>query len=377
MVEETEAVQINNLLLLFISNVLPIVVGVLIEATLYWIKHLGQRKGWRLRLAIAQALQWQVIGWVLIGVLFRSLTDIVRDPALIMPAATLLNALFILLITIGVIRLLTGLVTLYLQQTAVASTSILQNMIRVGGLFVGLGVFLQNIGFQIGPWLTVIAGSSVGITLALQGPLSNLFAGITLLASNRIRPGHYVKLASGEEGYVVDIQWHTTTIRQLANNLVVVPNGVMVSAIVINYDEPEPELSILIEVGVSYDSDLRHVERVTLEVADEVMQNVSGGVQTANCLFRYHTFADFSINFTVILRGQQFIDQYLLKHEFVKRLHERYHAEGIVIPFPIRTLATDSTQPLHLQGIWSDTERVSLERNAQMKTLPKDTPLTS
>jgi small-conductance mechanosensitive channel len=53
---------------------------------------------------------------------------------------------------------------------------------------------------------------------------------------------------------------------------------------------------------------------------------------------RYHTFADFSVNFTVILRGREFTDQYLLKHEFIKRLHVRYAAEGIQIPFPIRTV---------------------------------------
>jgi small-conductance mechanosensitive channel len=44
----------------------------------------------------------------------------------------------------------------------------------------------------------------------------------------------------------------------------------------------------------------------------------------------------------VILRGQEYTDQYLLKHEFVKRLHQRYRQEGIEIPFPIRTV--------HLKG---------------------------
>ncbi|MBU1752353.1 mechanosensitive ion channel family protein, partial [bacterium] len=53
---------------------------------------------------------------------------------------------------------------------------------------------------------------------------------------------------------------------------------------------------------------------------------------------RYHTFDDSSINFTVILRAKEFVDQYLLKHEFIKRLHERYGKEGIVIPYPIRAI---------------------------------------
>jgi small-conductance mechanosensitive channel len=53
---------------------------------------------------------------------------------------------------------------------------------------------------------------------------------------------------------------------------------------------------------------------------------------------RYHTFGDSSINFTVILRGCEFTDQFLIKHEFIKRLHERYQSETIEIPFPIRTI---------------------------------------
>jgi len=44
------------------------------------------------------------------------------------------------------------------------------------------------------------------------------------------------------------------------------------------------------------------------------------------------------IDFTVILRASEFVDQYLVKHEFVKRLHQRYRQEDITIPFPIRTL---------------------------------------
>jgi len=40
----------------------------------------------------------------------------------------------------------------------------------------------------------------------------------------------------------------------------------------------------------------------------------------------------------VILRAQRFVDNYLIKHEFIKALQERYRKEGIVIPFPIRTL---------------------------------------
>jgi small-conductance mechanosensitive channel len=92
------------------------------------------------------------------------------------------------------------------------------------------------------------------------------------------------------------------------------------------------------EVGVSYDSDLEKVERVTIETPRGVMREVQGGISGSEPLLRYHTFGDSSINFTVILRISEFINQYLVKHEFIKKLHERYKKEGINIPFPTRTV---------------------------------------
>jgi small-conductance mechanosensitive channel len=124
----------------------------------------------------------------------------------------------------------------------------------------------------------------------------------------------------------------------LANNLIVVPNAKLAQAIVVNYHLPSQDLAVLVEVGVDYGSDLSHVERVVVDVGREVMAQVPGGVPEFEPFIRYHTFADSSIDFTVILRAKEFVDQYLIKHEFVKRLHARFDLENIVIPFPIRTI---------------------------------------
>jgi small-conductance mechanosensitive channel len=83
---------------------------------------------------------------------------------------------------------------------------------------------------------------------------------------------------------------------------------------------------------------LEKVEAVTCEVAAQIMKEVPGGVSNFKPFIRYHTFADSSIGFTVILRGSEVVDQHLIKHEFIKRLRARYRVEGIEIPFPIRTV---------------------------------------
>jgi small-conductance mechanosensitive channel len=193
--------------------------------------------------------------------------------------------------------------------------------------------------------LTALGVGGLAVALALQEPLANFFAGLFITLAGQIRVGDYVRLDSGQEGYVVDFSWRSTRLRMLANNLVVVPNAKLAQAIVVNHHLPSQDLAVLVDVGVDYGCDLRHVERVAVDVGRDVMRDVTGGVPEFDPFVRYHTFGESSIDFTVILRAKEFVDQYLIKHEFVKRLHARFNEEGIVIPFPIRTIAYRDPAP--------------------------------
>ena len=161
---------------------------------------------------------------------------------------------------------------------------------------------------------------------------------IYIMSDRPVRVGDYVELESGRKGYVTDVGWRSTRIRELPNNIIVVPNSRLAGSIITNFYLPEPEMACLVQVGVAYNSDLEKVERVTIDVGKKVLKKVTGGVPEFVPFIRYHTFSDFSINFTVILRVNEFVDKYLITHEFVKELHKRYKKEGIEIPFPIRTV---------------------------------------
>jgi small-conductance mechanosensitive channel len=237
-------------------------------------------------------------------------------------------------------RIASGLVTLYSGKSEglLPSTSIFRNLTATVVFLVGALVVLDTLGISITPILTALGVGGLAVALALQDTLSNLFAGIQIIASRQVRIGDYIKLESGEEGYVTDIRWRNTTVRALPNNMILIPNSKLASTITTNYYMPEKEMAVLVQVGVAYDSDLQKVEQVTIDVGKEVMREVQGGIPEFQPFIRYHTFSDSSINFSVILRGKEFVDQYLIKHEFVKRLQRRYQQEGIEIPFPIRTV---------------------------------------
>jgi len=251
-----------------------------------------------------------------------------------------LLALGIFSVTLALANIAARLIRTYSQKIegVVPGTSLTAIIGRIIILAIGILVILNTLGVSITPILATLGVGGLAVALALQDTLSNLFSGFHVLMARQIRIGDYIKLENGEEGYVTDINWRTTKIRMLPNNVVLIPNAKLAQAIIINYYLPEREMAVLVNLGVHYKSDLKKVERVTCEVAKEVMKEVAGGVPEFEPFIRYNTFADFSINFTVILRAREFVDQYLVKHEFIKKLHERYSAENIIIPYPIRAI---------------------------------------
>jgi small-conductance mechanosensitive channel len=225
-------------------------------------------------------------------------------------------------------------------ETALPVTSLTWHVSRIVIFVLGFLIILHKLGIPIAPIMATLGVGGLAVALALQDTLSNLFAGFHIIVARQIKVGDFVKLDSGEEGYVTDIHWRTTKIRMLPNNVVLIPNDKLAKAVVVNYYLPEKEMSVVVQLGVHYDSDLAKVEEVTVEVARQIMKEISGGVAGFEPAVRYHTFADSSINFSVALRAREYTDQYLIKHEFIKRLHKRYNQEGIVIPYPIRAINT-------------------------------------
>ncbi|WP_411104539.1 mechanosensitive ion channel family protein [Streptomyces sp. cmx-4-9] len=325
------------------------VAGLLLRAVLRWLGKHARRTQWSGDDVIVEALR-TIVPWaaVIAGAAVAGsalpLTDRVAGVV-----NRSLTALLILIATVTAARVVGGLVqSLAQSRTGVAgSATIFVNITRVVVFMMGVLVALETMGVSIAPLLTALGVGGLAVALALQDTLANLFAGVHILASKTVQPGDYIRLSGGEEGYVVDINWRNTVVRNLSNNLVIIPNGRLARTNMTNYTQPERQFSILVQAGVGYESDLEQVERVTLDVVDAVMADVAGAVPEHEALVRFHTFADSRINFTVILGVGEFSDQYRIKHEFIKRLHQRFRAEGISIPAPTRTVSLhpDQAQP--------------------------------
>jgi small-conductance mechanosensitive channel len=234
---------------------------------------------------------------------------------------------------------------------ATSATGVVRNLARIAIIVVGALVLFNTLGVSLAPLVTTVGLGGLAVALGLQNTVANLFAGMELTLEGNIRVGDFVKLESGEEGWVEDIHWRTTRVRTLFNQSILIPNGQLVDSVVSNYHLPTKSFVLLIPVGVHPESDLEHVERVALAVARTIEKTVEGGIPDAEPLVRFNAIAGATIDFNVILRVQEFRATFLIRHEFIKLLTRTFAEEGIVIPFPTQVI---KVEPATVARQWTD-----------------------
>ncbi|MDP2683362.1 MAG: mechanosensitive ion channel family protein [Deltaproteobacteria bacterium] len=258
-----------------------------------------------------------------------------------------IHILIVLSVTLALANLISRLIQYAIEsrELPLPATGLSRTIIKAVGLTIGILIILSSLGISITPIITALGVGGLAVALALQDTLSNLFAGIHILVERPIRIGDYIKLSSGEEGYVMDIGWRTTRIRMLANNVIIIPNNKLSQSIITNYYYPEKRMSLLIPIGVSYDSDPDRVEKILVQEAQKAAGEIAGLLKEPPPFVRFIPgFGDSSLNFTLICQVAEYVDQYIVQHELRKRILKRFKEEGIEIPFPIRTVYLKQTK---------------------------------
>jgi small-conductance mechanosensitive channel len=208
---------------------------------------------------------------------------------------------------------------------------------------VGTLVALDSLDISINPLLAGLGIGGIAVALAVQPTLSNFFAGTSLVTEGELNVGDFIELDGGPSGYVVDVGWRSTKIRSRFNNLVIVPNSKMVDTIVTNYFSPNPAMNVIVNCGVSYDSDLALVERIVLEVARTVLRESTHGVGGTDPFFGFSEFGDSNVDFWVFVQATDRRGSFALKSELIKGIHARFAEEGIEINYPVRRLIYPSS----------------------------------
>ncbi len=222
------------------------------------------------------------------------------------------------------------------------------------GFILGLGllIFLDLLGISITPILASLGIGSLAVALALQDTLSNFFAGLYVAVDKPVQAGDFVRLETGDEGYVTDVGWRSTKLRTRAENTVIIPNSKLIGSVITNYHLPTREVMTTLKMGVQYGTDLERVERVVLDVARDVLKTTQGGAPEFEPAVRFQEFGDSSVNFTVAMHSKEISDSPQVIHDFIKKIHARFQKEGIVIPYPVRTLDLSKEAASELQTLF-------------------------
>lgn len=227
----------------------------------------------------------------------------------------------------------------YIQRSElpIPTTGLAYGILKGTIIILGILIILSVLGISITPLITALGVGGLAVALALKDTLANLFAGIHILVEKSIRVGDFIRLETGQEGYVEDITWRTTRIRMLPNNMVIIPNSKLAQSIVINYHLPEKRMSLQIPISVSYSSDPDKVEKLLLEEVKKAIGEVQGLLGEPEPSVRFVPgFGESSLDFTLLCHIQDVADQYSVQHELRKRIFRRFKEEGIEIPYPHR-----------------------------------------
>ena len=134
-------------------------------------------------------------------------------------------------------------------------------IVRIAVTVLAAIMALESLGVPVAPLLTTLGIGSLAVALALQDTLANFFAGLHLLADRPVRPGDYIKLHDGAEGFVETIGWRSSRLRTTANNIVVVPNQKLSQAILTNFHLPISNVTMTVALTVAADADADAVEK--------------------------------------------------------------------------------------------------------------------
>jgi small-conductance mechanosensitive channel len=248
---------------------------------------------------------------------------------------TVANAVLTGGVVLALVMLVDGLAAFWMRRAATRfpmlgeSYGLIAGFIR--GIVFGLGglMFLESVGISVGPILATLGIGSLAIALALQETLKNTLSGLFLIVDSPLAVGDYVKLSSGQEGWLTQLGWRSSRFRMMNDNMVIVPNSQLVDSIFTNLRTRDGALSIQIDINIAGGSDLERVERVTNEIASEVMAAVDeNGSRFAPSVY-FQSLSASSIGLAVFLRIARSSDLERARHEFIKRLTERFAREDI------------------------------------------------
>ncbi|WP_147678798.1 mechanosensitive ion channel family protein [Algibacter pacificus] len=219
------------------------------------------------------------------------------------------------------------------------------------GLYISLGIL--NLSKTLTSLLATAGVAGLAIGLALQNTLSNTVAGISLSFREKIQIGNWVE-TNGHSGEVIDINLREFVIKEADNNIVVLPNKMILENPLKNYSLTT-KMRVALECGVGYESDLEEVKTLTKQTIADTFDQVESADDVE---FYYEEFGGSSINYLCRfwIDSESLLEKYRAKTAAIIAIKKAYDKAGVNIPFPIRTLQFDNKLSMEAPEVFKNNE---------------------
>ena len=212
-----------------------------------------------------------------------------------------------------------------------------------------LGAMIASLAFPSLKGITQTALGGAGIIaliagFAAQEALANVIGGLFIIAFKPFKTGDRVKLTDTMVGTITDITLRHTVIRNFENKMIVIPNAVINKEKLINYDLGGHKLCELIEIGISYDSDIDLAKKIMQEECENhplifdnrlTIEEEKGDPIVTTALVELN---EYSIKLRAWAWVRNFTDSFILRCDVLESIKKRFDKEGVEIPYPSRTV---------------------------------------
>lgn len=239
---------------------------------------------------------------------------------------------------------------LMLLRVGVRVPSILRGLLVFVAFVIAVMALLRQSGANLLSLVTTGTVLTAVVGLALQEPIGNLFAGLSLQIDGTLAVGDWIKF--GERiGRIERISFRATTVSTRDDDTITVPNRHFTQHEVLNYSRPTTRHRMWCEFQMAY----RHPPNEVKQVFEAALAGCPGVLQRPTPHVVVRGFGDHGVDYVVLYFIEDFARDVLIESEVRTRLWYAAQRHGFEFPFPIRTV--------HMHQVTSESRRAVDERD--------------
>ncbi len=253
----------------------------------------------------------------------------------------ILNVGLIIILSILFKRILMGVVYIWSNQLSVENHKVAKQLLPLTVGFSKLVIFsfalilaLSFMGINIAPFIASLGALTFAVGFAVKDSLSNFVAGVLLIIDNSFLVGDKINIPGIGFGYIHEIHLRTTRMLTFDNEIIVIPNNLLMNKEYKNYRLPNETIRIVVDFSVAYGSKVDEVKKTILEVLHQDSDILAEPKPTVEFIL----MADFYLAFKAKSYINSYDNQYNKRIELTEKIYNQLNAKNIMIPFPTHTI---------------------------------------